>query len=767
MQNGTIVSNNMATGAAGSGGGILNDSTATLIVLNSTLSGNSAKRAGGGIEFFAKAGQVATVTLTGVTISGNTTGTAPGNGGGVHITGPGNMMVTGCTVTGNTAAAEGGGLWNGSGIMTIDDCDIMGNVAHGSVSPATPNTALDLQGGGGIFNNLGTVNIMNTSGATVITGNIADGAPFGSGGGILSSGGTFNITGATISMNETVRAGGGIENAAAIMSISGSVLNNNDISTAGAIATATPGNGGAIHVTGAGSMSIVMCTADGNVVANEGGAFWGSGMGTMTVTRSTASNNTALDGGGLFLQAGGGTLTVNYSTVSGNTATNGGGVQPEGGTLNLTGVTIASNTATTGGGVNVLATVVNSNSSLIANNSAATGPDFNGAFASAMFTLLENASGSSGITNAVSGNIVGIDPLLQPLANNGGPTKTHALGCGSVAINAGDPGNASSDQRGVAVSGSARDQGAYEALGVFNQLTLTFVLDNFGSEVTWKVRRALDNTVVAAGGPYVNTPGGTTEIETICLATDSFRLFVSDAGSNGITGGGYKLTDSMGRRIIDANGQFTATSVATLPFSVPLTNQGLHANSCDRVNVTANTTLYATAQPGAQSYQFWFFDPHGSYSRRIVRTPNTIRPNQIVTLPLPLNLALNVRVRVRVANVYGAFGKTCKLFLPAVGPTADRMPVNGTMDPIKINLFPNPTQGGKVYLEMNNLPDVLQRVSVEVYDMVGQRVYQDAFSSDGNVLNTVIDLGNGHAQGMYTVRLQINEAVYTQRLIIQ
>lgn len=118
VQNGTVISNNTATGAAGSGGGIMNDSTATLIVLNSTISGNSATRAGGGIEFFAKAGQTATGTLTNVTITGNSTGAAPGNGGRVYITGPGVMGVTGCTLTGNTAAAEGGGLWNGSGTLT-------------------------------------------------------------------------------------------------------------------------------------------------------------------------------------------------------------------------------------------------------------------------------------------------------------------------------------------------------------------------------------------------------------------------------------------------------------------------------------------------------------------------------------------------------------------------------------------------------------------------------------------------------------------------
>ena len=60
-------------------------------------------------------------------------------------------------------------------------------------------------------------------------------------------------------------------------------------------------------------------------------------------------------------------------------------------------------------------------------------------------------SGGSGMTPArvgapdVDGNLIGgpgygfVDPLLGPLADNGGPTLTHALLPGSPAINAGDP----------------------------------------------------------------------------------------------------------------------------------------------------------------------------------------------------------------------------------------------------------------------------------------------------------------------------------------
>ena len=53
------------------------------------------------------------------------------------------------------------------------------------------------------------------------------------------------------------------------------------------------------------------------------------------------------------------------------------------------------------------------------------------------------------------GNIVGVDPQLAPLADNGGDTMTHAFAAGSPVQNAGQPGNTGGqfgDQRGMRLS---------------------------------------------------------------------------------------------------------------------------------------------------------------------------------------------------------------------------------------------------------------------------------------------------------------------------
>ena len=75
--------------------------------------------------------------------------------------------------------------------------------------------------------------------------------------------------------------------------------------------------------------------------------------------------------------------------------------------------------------------------SIIANNTAATGPDLVALEGMPVsYSLIENL-GSMSIVG--TGNIVGVDPMLGPLQDNGGPTWTHALLPGSPAIDAGDP----------------------------------------------------------------------------------------------------------------------------------------------------------------------------------------------------------------------------------------------------------------------------------------------------------------------------------------
>ena len=238
--------------------------------------------------------------------------------------------------------------------------------------------------------------------------------------------------------------------------------------------TITNGNntshGGGIRNRGA--LALTNSTVSGNSTDITGGGIWISGFGsTLTLTNSTVSGNTAFNGGGIWNNSNT-TVTLTNGTVSDNTATNNSGGILNAGTLTLTNSTVSDNMANRSvGGIltSGLAGPVSFKNTIIAGNSAASGsPDCSGTMISQGHNLVQDTSGCT-ITGDLTGNITGQDPLLGPLADNGGPTLTHALDPNSPAIDSGDdsvlgaPLNLTTDQRGLSrLHGAHVDIGAYE-----------------------------------------------------------------------------------------------------------------------------------------------------------------------------------------------------------------------------------------------------------------------------------------------------------------
>ena len=147
------------------------------------------------------------------------------------------------------------------------------------------------------------------------------------------------------------------------------------------------------------------------------------------------------DGGGIYTVVG--TLTVTNSTISGNTASRGGGIFNNGGTVTITNSTISGNTAQfRGGGIAATpAARCRARNTIIALNTSANGPDVYGPLTSEGFNLIGNDAGATIAPAPVFRSdrppARTIDPLLGPLQDNGGPTQTHALLSGSLAIDKG------------------------------------------------------------------------------------------------------------------------------------------------------------------------------------------------------------------------------------------------------------------------------------------------------------------------------------------
>lgn len=377
-----------------------------------------------------------TVTIDKVTIRNGRLSTANGytyqTGNGSGILNQGTLTLSNSIVSGNVSQGDGGGIFN-SGTLTLSHTTVSGNQANNR--------------GGGIFSSKGTLRITNS---TVRSNSAEDRA-----GGIYN-GGTLTISGSTISEN-TGFMGGGIDNAGT-MSLSNSTVSDN---------VAAFGVAGGIFAV-VGPLTISNSTISGNHAATDGGGVLAYNYIVTTITNSTISGNSAgFNAGGILFNGGSyddtGRLTLQNVTITNNVADTvypgnglGGGIMNA--TFGMPGVITISNTIIAG------------------NRGVDSEPECSGALNSQGYNLIQNTTGCT-ITGDTTGNVTGVSPQLAPLANNGGPTQTHALPFTSPAIDRGSPATpgsggstcAATDQRGQArprdgnADGTARcDIGAVE-----------------------------------------------------------------------------------------------------------------------------------------------------------------------------------------------------------------------------------------------------------------------------------------------------------------
>ncbi len=218
-------------------------------------------------------------------------------------------------------------------------------------------------------------------------------------------------------------------------------------------------------------------TITGGAAADQGGGILVHTGGELTLSRATVSgNNAAISGGGIHNE---GTLTLLQSTIAENTVSNEAGSQG-GGLFNdneahIRHSTISANTAHEGGGIAISSAgiLTEFENTIVAGNTGTTAPDVLLMTGGTIDDAVGNLIGNHGSVEAVFplGATVGnaanpVDPLLAPLANNGGSTATMRLLGGSPALDAGAGGSDfDTDQRGFErVLGAGPDIGAYESV---------------------------------------------------------------------------------------------------------------------------------------------------------------------------------------------------------------------------------------------------------------------------------------------------------------
>ena len=322
-----------------------------------------------------------------------------------------------------------------------------------------------------IFHHTGT-GTLHLVGLTIQQGkydntNLYDSIP--ANGGCIYSAGSVYLLGSTVSGCEAKDTRGEDASGGAIYSQLGLTLKDSVVSGNTAASTARFGDGGGVFTHGA--IDIEYSSISDNVASGLAYLNFGGGIGVVNsagtasvIANSTIAGNRADEGGGL-VNSGSGTygaaITIANSTISGNVANVEEGGAYLRGPVTLLNSTIAFNTGYRGVLLDGTGFAVEFESSILADN----GTSDVGALAEVTITGANNLIVSAnGVV--VPPDTLDTDPLLLPLASNGGPTQTHALGAGSPAIDHGnDVGGFSVDQRGRGyprVFGAAADIGAFE-----------------------------------------------------------------------------------------------------------------------------------------------------------------------------------------------------------------------------------------------------------------------------------------------------------------
>jgi len=374
---------------------------------------------GGGVFFSGSSYGDSELRLESVTVSGNEAGL---DGGGVAVFG-GRLVINNSTISDNEART-GGGIFHEGSSLEVSNSLITDNRAESDAPIFQSEERLfarrsETRGFSGFGGNGGGIISLSSDGASIsdstISGNSADGS-FG-GADIVSEFGDVSLTRSTVSGNTSGGFGGGV------------FLASYD-----------------------GSVTVRGSTISGNVSEGPVGGVAAATYagGSVLIENSTISDNatTGFDIGGLVAvrfdyggRIGNGSIEVNFSTIVDNTSvggTAGANLLSDPYYIDRLGPIndpVVNGSIISGNLASGVASDLDADPGLVALGEEDDASNDRGMPVNIDVNLSLLGSSTPQLTlDSVSQNLLGEDPLLGPLADNGGPTLSHLPGVGSPVI---------------------------------------------------------------------------------------------------------------------------------------------------------------------------------------------------------------------------------------------------------------------------------------------------------------------------------------------
>ncbi|MEZ4808282.1 MAG: T9SS type A sorting domain-containing protein, partial [Flavobacteriales bacterium] len=217
-----------------------------------------------------------------------------------------------------------------------------------------------------------------------------------------------------------------------------------------------------------------------------------------------------------------------------------------------------------------------------------------------------------------------------------------------------------------------------------------------------------------------------------------------------------------------------ATCTPTWLMDVP-GNPFISCNVIRAFNNQSINRVYARPVSGATKYKFIFTTSEGTIEREVSTYYLTLGWNASVAPPLEDEVVYDVTVQAFKGGSYCTLGQSCTVQICNTPGSCtndfsggqQHSAIDAPDAEAALTLYPNPNRGDQLTVALTAVSEGVNTVNVDLYDLSGKRMIARTIAAQDGFVNTVLDLNNELAAGMYMVQITAGDQVYTQRLVIQ